>query len=185
MSLQNGRVVARASALFLRRSAEPDGQVWSAPAAMPPVPADSGPIESEVPFAIWTYSASSAAGSAGMPPYEWKQAGAQKFAWARMFRPMVAGHPLTPFTARALAGDVVSSLTHWGTAGLRYINADYTVAIRRLPEGAYIGLAAQSYYGSDGVGAGAATLFDRTGPIGTGTAVALVQPPGAFQPNSG
>ena len=106
----------------------------------------------------------------------------QKFAWTRMFRPMVAGHPLTPFTRAALAGDIISSLTHWGTAGLRYINADYTVAISRLPEGEYIGLAAQSYYGNDGVGAGTATLFDSAGPIGTGTVLALAQPPGAFQP---
>jgi hypothetical protein len=50
--------------------------------------------------------------------------------------------------------------------------------------GEYIGLAAQSYYGNDGVGSGSATIFDGTGPIGTGTALALGQPPGAFQPNS-
>ena len=183
--LQNGQVVARASALFLRRSAEPEGQVWSAPVAIPPLPVKSGPLETEVPFDIWTYSATSRTGSAGMPPLEWEQPGVQKFAWTRMFRPMVAGHPLTPFTRAAFAGDIISSLTHWSTAGLRYINADYTVAISRLPKGEYIGLAAQSYYGNDGVGAGAATLFDSAGPIGTGTALALAQPRGAFQPNHG
>jgi acyl-CoA thioesterase len=181
--LQNGQVVARASALFLRRSAEPEGQVWSAPVAMPPLPAKSDPLEAEVPFGIWTASATSNTGTAGMPPLEWEQPGVQKFAWTRMFRPMVAGHPLTPFTRAAFAGDIISSLTHWSTAGLRYINADYTVAISRLPEGEYIGLAAQSYYGNDGVGAGSATLFDSAGPIGTGTALALAQPPDAFQPN--
>jgi hypothetical protein len=106
----------------------------------------------------------------------------QKFAWARIFRPMVTGRPLTPFARAAFAGDLISSLTHWGTAGLRYINADYTVAISRLPEGEYIGLAAQTYYGNEGVGAGAATLFDSTGRIGTGTALALAQSAGAFQP---
>jgi acyl-CoA thioesterase len=168
--LQNGQVVARASALFLRRGAEPEGQVWSAPVA-------------EVPFGIWTASATSDPGTAGMPPLEWEQPGVQKFAWTRMFRPMVAGHPLTPFTRAAIAGDIISSLTHWGTAGLQYINADYTVAISRLPEGEYIGLAAQSYYGNDGVGAGTATLFDNAGPIGTGTVLTLAQPPGAFKPS--
>ena len=183
--LQNGRVVARASALFLRRSAEPEGQVWSAPVAMPPLPTDSDPLEAEMPFGIWTYSADTEAGSAGMPPLEWEQPGVQKFAWTRMFRPMVAGHPVTPFARAAFAGDIISSLTHWSTAGLRYINADYTVAISRLPQGEYIGLAAESYYGNDGVGAGSATLFDSIGPIGTGTALALAQPPGAFQPNHG
>ena len=181
--LQNGQVVARASALFLRRSSEPEGQVWSTPVAMPPMPANSEQLESEVPFGIWTASATSRPGTAGMPPLEWEQAGVQKFAWTHIFRPMVAGHPLTPFTRAAFAGDIISSLTHWSTAGLRYINADYTVAISRLPEGEYIGLAAQSYYGNDGVGAGSATLFDSAGPIGMGTALALAQPPDAFQPN--
>ena len=179
--LQHGRAVARASALFLRRGAHPEGQVWSGAVAIPPVP-DAGPIEPEMPFEIWTYSANSDDGTPGMPPREWEQPGVQKFAWARLFRPMVAGHPLTPFARAAFAGDIISSLTHWGTAGLRYINADYTVAISRLPEGEYIGLAAQTHYGNDGVGTGAATLFDRIGPIGTGTALALAQPLGAFQP---
>src|ERR1700733_6658165 len=181
--LQHGRVVARASALFLRRSAEPEGQVWSAPVAMPPMPANSEQLEAEVPFGIWTASATSRPGSAGMPPPEWEQHSVQKFAWTRIFRPMVAGHPLTPFTRAAIAGDIISSLTHWGTAGWRYINADYTVAISRLPEGEYIGLAAQSYYGNDGVGAGSATLFDSAAPSGTGTGSALAQPPDALQPN--
>jgi hypothetical protein len=180
--VQHGRVVARASALFLRRSAAPEGQVWSGAVAMPPAPVDADPLKAEMPFDIWTYSANSDDGTSGMPPHEWEQPGVQKFAWTRMFRPMVAGHPLTPFTRAAFAGDIISSLTHWSTAGLRYINADYTVAISRLPEGEYIGLAAQTYYGNHGVGTGAATLFDSTGPIGTGTALALAQPPDAFQP---
>jgi Thioesterase-like superfamily len=179
---QQGRVVARASALFLRRGPQPEGQVWSGAVVIPPVPVDAGPLESEAPFGIWTYSANSDDGSPGMPPLEWEQPGVQKFAWTRIFRPMVAGHPLTPFARAAFAGDIISSLTHWGTAGLRYINADYTVAISRLPEGEYIGLAAQTYYGNEGVGTGSATLFDSTGAIGTGTALALAQPAGAFQP---
>ena len=46
---------------------------------------------------------------------EWEQSDAQKFAWTRIFRPMVQGHPLTPFTRLAFVGDITSSLTHWGT----------------------------------------------------------------------
>jgi Thioesterase-like superfamily len=180
--LQSGRVVARASALFLRRGGEPDGEVWSAPVRMPTAPVDSDGRESETPFSIWTYSAASDTGTLGISGPEWEQAGAQKFAWTRLFRPMVAGHPLTPFTRAAFAGDIISSLTHWGTGGLRYINADYTVAVSRLPEGEYIGLAAQSHYGNDGVATGSATLFDHLGAIGTGTALAIAQSAEAFQP---
>ena len=179
----DGQVVARASALFLRRGEAPDGEVWTGPVTIPALPAGAPDPEPDMPFDIWTYSSNSDSGTPGMPPLEWEQPGVQKFAWTRMFRPMVAGHPLTPFTRASFAGDIISSLTHWGTTGLRYINADYTVAISRLPEGEFIGLAAQTYYGNHGVGTGAATLFDSSGPIGTGTALALAQPPGAFQPN--
>lgn len=179
--LQRGTVVARASALFLRRGEHPDGRVWSTPATMPPLPLDTGDMETDTPFLIWTYGAT-AAGHPGIAAGEWEQSHAQKFAWARLFRPMVHGHPLTPFTRLAFAGDITSSLTHWGTGGLRYINADYTVTASRLPDGEYLGLAANSHYGTAGVATGAATLFDCRGPLGTSSALALAQPAEAFQP---
>ena len=90
--------------------------------------------------------------------------------------------PLTPFTRLAFVGDITSSLTHWGTGGLRYINADYTVTASRLPDGEFLGLAAQSHYGTAGVATGAATLFDQHGPIGTSSALALAQTADAFKP---
>jgi hypothetical protein len=180
---QNGKTVARASALFLRRGEHPDVRVWSAPVAMPPLPADSDDYPADLPFFIWGYGADPDRGSRGMA--EWEQSHAQKFAWTRIFRPMVHGHPLTPFVRLAFVGDVASSLTHWGDGGLRYINADYTVTASRLPDGEFLGLAAQSHYGTAGVAAGTATLFDRHGPIGTGSALALAQPAEAFRPAFG
>jgi acyl-CoA thioesterase len=179
--LQQGQVVARASALFLRRSDHPEGEVWSAPVTMPPLPAEGDDFPIEMPFFIWGYGAT-LDGSPGIAAGEWEQSHSQKSAWTRLFRPMVHGHPLTPFTRLAFVGDITSSLTHWGTGGLRYINADYTVTASRLPDGEYLGLAAQSHYGTHGVATGSATLFDRYGPIGTSSALALAQPADAFQP---
>jgi hypothetical protein len=92
---------------------------------------------------------------------EWGQSHSQKFAWTRVFRPMVQGHPLTPFSRLAFAGDITSSLTHWGTGGLRYINADYTVTASRLPDGEYLGLAAQSHYATAGVNTSIASTQQR------------------------
>lgn len=180
--LQNGKTVARASALFLRRGEHPDVLVWSAPVRMPPLPADVDGFPPDMPFLIWSYGPDLAEGSRGMA--EWEQADFQKFAWTRIFRPMVHGHALTPFVRLAFVGDVTSSLTHWGTGGLRYINADYTVTASRLPDGEYLGLAAQSHYGTAGVATGSATIFDRHGPLGTGSALALAQPAEAFKPSS-
>jgi acyl-CoA thioesterase len=188
--VQNGKTVARASALFLRRGDHPEGDVWSAPVQMPKPPTDSdgfegldgfADIEGHVPFMIWGYGTDVQQGSPGM--IEWEQSHSQKFAWARIFRPMVQGHPLTPFVRLAFAGDITSSLSHWSSAGLRYINADYTVTASRLPNGEYIGLAAQSHYSAAGVASGAATMFDRHGPIGTSVALALAQPADAFKPS--
>jgi Thioesterase-like superfamily len=179
--LQDGKTAARASALFLRRGEHPEGEVWSAPMEMPPLPTSSDGFPADMPFLIWGYGAS-LGGSPGIAAGEWEQSHSQKFAWTRLFRPMVHGHPLTPLVRLAFVGDVTSSLTHWGTSGLRYINADYTITASRLPEGEYIGLAAQSHYGTAGVATGSATLFDRHGPIGTSSALALAQPADAFQP---
>lgn len=75
-----------------------------------------------------------------------------------------------------MAADVTSSITHWGTDGLQFINADYTLTLSRLPEGPCIGLASVTHYGHAGVGIGVATLFDKTGPIGSGMATTLVNP---------
>jgi len=177
--VQSGKTVARASALFLRRGEHPDGRVWSAPVEMPPLPTDSDGFPANLPFFIWSFNTNSQ-GSRGMT--EWEQSHSQKFAWTRIFRPMVHGHPLTPFVRLAFVGDTTSSVTHWGTGGLRYINADYTVTTSRLPDGEYIGLAAQSHYGTAGVATGAATLFDRHGPFGTCSTLALAQPSEAFAP---
>jgi Thioesterase-like superfamily len=178
--VQNGTTVARASALFLRRGDHPDGRVWSAPVEMPPLPTDTDGFPADMQFFIWGYGANLARANSDMT--EWEQSHSQKFAWTRLFRPMVQGHPLTPFSRLAFVGDITSSLTHWGTGGLRYINADYTVTASRLPDGEFLGLAAQSHYAADGVATGAATLFDRHGPIGTSSALALAQPAGAFKP---
>lgn len=179
--VQNGKTVARASALFLRRGERPEGEVWSAPVRMPSLPTDADEFPEDLPFFIWGYGANLERGSRGMA--EWAQSHSQKFAWMRVFRPMVQGHPLTPLSRLAFVGDVTSALTHWGSGGLRYINADYTVTASRLPDGEYLGLAAQSHYGTAGVATGSATLFDQHGPIGTSLALALAQPAEAFNPS--
>jgi hypothetical protein len=101
---------------------------------------------------------------------------------ARLVRPLVDGEPLTPFTRAAMAADVTASLVNWGSEGLKFINADYTLTLSRLPEGSIIGLASQSHSTHDGVATGSATLFDQQGQIGTSVAVSLAQ--SGFRPPS-
>jgi hypothetical protein len=173
--MQNDVMVARAGALFLRRSEHAVDTVWTSPVTMPALPAEPVMLAGDVPMVFHSFGRDPVAGSPGIGVKEWRHHG-QKFAWMRETKFLVDDEPLSPFTRAVMAGDVTSSLTHWGTQGLQFINADYTVTLSRLPEGVYIGLAAVTHYGHAGVATGVATLFDETGPIGSGMATALANP---------
>jgi hypothetical protein len=173
---QNDVMVARASALFLRRSEHTTvDTVWTSPVTMPAVPAEPVMLAGDVPMVFHSFGRDPVAGSPGVGVKEWRHHG-QKFAWMRETKLLVDDEPLSPFTRAVMAGDVTSSLTHWGTEGLQFINADYTVTLSRLPEGVYIGLASLTHYSHAGVAPGVATLFDETGPIGNGMATAVANP---------
>jgi Thioesterase-like superfamily len=172
---QNDVTVARASALFLRRSEHAVDTVWTSPVTMPAIPAEPDVLADDVPMVLHSYGRDPVAGSPGVGVKEWRHHG-QKFAWIRETKFLVDDEPLSPFTRAVMAADVTSSLTHWGTEGLQFINADYTVTLSRLPEGVYIGLASVTHYSHAGVATGVATLFDETGPIGSGMATALANP---------
>lgn len=172
---QNGVMVARASALFLRRSEHAVDTVWTSPVAMPPVPPEPDMLPADLPMLLHSYGRDPVAGTPGVGVDEWRHDG-QKFAWVRETKLLVDDEALSPFVRAVMAADVTSSLSHWGTAGLQFINADYTVTLSRLPEGEYIGLASMTHYDHAGVATGVATLFDESGPIGSGLATALVNP---------
>jgi hypothetical protein len=171
---QAGTIVARASALFLRRGQQPADQVWTSPVAMPAMPPELDEPAEGVPIMLWAQGRDPELGKAGELA-EWQHAG-PKYAWVRDTTPLVEGEPLTPFTRAAMAGDVTSSLTHWSTGGLHFINADYTLTLSRLPEGPYLGLAALTHYSHAGVATGVATIVDQFGPIGSAVATALANP---------
>ena len=172
---QNDVTVARASALFLRRSEHAVNTVWTSPVTMPAMPGEPDVLADDIPMVLHSFGRDPVAGSWGIAAGEWQHDG-QKFAWTRETKLLVDDEPLSPFVRAAMAGDVTSALTHWGTEGLQFINADYTITLSRLPEGAYIGLASVTHYSHAGVATGVATLFDETGPIGSGMATALANP---------
>jgi acyl-CoA thioesterase len=172
---QNDVTVARASALFLRRSEHTADKLWTTPMTMPEIPAELDAVNDDHLILFHSYGRDPVAGSPGIGVDQWAHGG-QKFAWVRETKPLVDDEPLSPFIRATMAADVTSSITHWGTDGLQFINADYTLTLSRLPEGPYIGLASVTRYGHAGVGTGVATLFDKNGPIGSGMATALVNP---------
>jgi hypothetical protein len=90
-------------------------------------------------------------------------------------QPLFEDEPLTPFTRVAMAADVTASLVNWSSEGLKFINADYTLTLSRLPDGPLIGLASQSHSTQDGIATGSAILFDEQGEIGSSISVSLAQ----------
>lgn len=179
--LQGETVVARATALFLRPGERPPGEIWTSPLAMPPVPPTDPIAAAGNPLLVWAYGKDPATPGPSFDLSPWQHAG-PKFVWVRDLIPLVDGEPTSPFARAAMAGDVASSLTHYGTTGLAYINADYTLSLSRLPEGNAIGLAALTHSGHDGIATGAAALFDQHGQIGSATATTLAN--GGFNPPS-
>ena len=173
--VQDGAVVARASALFLRRGDQPADDIWTAPVTMPPVPPAPDPLPRGLTTLVWTYGKDDHTPGPGFGLSAWQHSGPKQI-WVRDIRPLVDGVELTAFTRAAMAGDMVSSLTHYGPEGLQYINADYTLTLARLPDGPYLGLTALTHYSHGGVATGVATMVDQHGPIGSGVANALANP---------
>ncbi|KUI26364.1 hypothetical protein AU196_13645 [Mycobacterium sp. IS-1742] len=171
--LQAGTVVARARALFLRRGPEPVDDAWTSAVGMPPLPPDPAQIGNRTTV-LWVFG-----GADGATPTAdlsgWQQNG-PKSVWVREITPLIAGVELTPVVRAAIAGDYASSLTNFGSTGLPFINADYTVSLSRLPDGPHLGLTALTHHACDGVSTGVAALFDHRGAIGNATVTALANP---------
>jgi hypothetical protein len=163
---QDGELVARASALYLRRGIQPGGEFFTTAITMPPVPEEPARFDESVPMFIQTY------GSDDGGRFPWQHAG-PRYAWIREIRDLVDGEEPTPFVRAAMAVDVTASLTNFSTKGLAFINADYTLTLSRLPVGPYIGLAALTHYSDAGVATGSAALLDTHGPIGSGVSTAI------------
>jgi hypothetical protein len=179
---QTGTIVAQASALLLRRGEQPPGAVWSSTVTMPPLPPEPDDPRAEASMMVWAFGKRPELSGPSFDLTEWGHDG-PKFVWLRDRVPLVEGHEVTPFVRVAMAGDVASSLTHYGTDGLCYINADYTLTLSRVPVGVAIGLAALTHHSVAGVATGTAAVFDADGPIGTATATALANP--GFAPRPG
>ncbi|GAA3827293.1 thioesterase family protein [Sphaerisporangium flaviroseum] len=158
-------VVARASAVLLRKGEQPDGEIWRTPAWDAPAPAELGPP----PPGVWT------------PPFDlwqltrWADPGPGR-AWLRETHPLVEGEAISPLVRVALAADFASPLSNSGTSGLHFINADYTLTLSRMPVGEEVGLEAGGHLSDAGIATSHCTLHDTAGPIGFCVVTAVANP---------
>jgi hypothetical protein len=167
---QEGKIVGQATGLFLRRGEQPSGTIWSPDVVMPPLPTDAQPDGN--PLFVRTYGWGH---SIQTPDEDWPGEGGRKYTWLRLTQPLFDDEPLTAFTRAAMAADVTASLVNWSSEGLKFINADYTLTLSRLPEGDHIGMASHSHSTQDGIATGSAILFDEDGAIGSSISVSVAQ----------
>lgn len=164
--LQEGRAVARATAVFLRPSAQPPGRVWTRQERpdLPPAELLDGSISH-----LW--HTDTTGWSARLSEHQ----NAERKRNFQQPIPVILGEPPSPLAAAATIGESTSMMTHWGDRGVGFINADLTLTMSRLPHGA-IGVQAENHFSTDGVAVGNATLFDRDGFFGACVVTALANP---------
>ncbi|WP_228566933.1 thioesterase family protein [Nocardia sp. SYP-A9097] len=157
--VQQGELRARASAVFLVSAASPPGEIWQ-PQSPLPVPQarlispDGDPPLLRCGESEWTDNLAAGRNAD------------RKVMWQNLI-PLIEGEAISPFQRAAAMGDATNFVCHWGSEGIGFINTDLTLTLSRLPEGPELGLQAQDQSTSGGVAVGTATLYDRSGRLGT------------------
>ncbi|MFD4369484.1 thioesterase family protein [Rhodococcus sp. NPDC058521] len=156
---QDGRIRARASASFLIIGAEPEGKVWSPVRDLPMPPTgclspDGAPPLFKSGDHEWTHDF-----TATQNPH-------RKTTWQSL-PPLVTDEEISPFQRAAVISDATNLVCHWGSEGAGYINTDVTLTLSRLPLGYELGLRAENRVSREGISVGTATLYDRSGALGT------------------
>ena len=162
--VQEGEAMARASAIFLKPTQDPDGTVWR-PDDDPVAPAEV-PVMTE-PSIPWF--ASDAPWSQNFSDH---QNAGRKQTWQHGV-PIVPDEEPSPFTAVASIADSTTMACNWGDQGVRYINTDITLSLARLPRTAEVGLRGERWTGQDGIAVGVASVYDREGVIGQSMVTSL------------
>ncbi|MCW2498951.1 MAG: hypothetical protein JWN87_627 [Frankiales bacterium] len=165
----DGRLIARASAWRVKRTAGVAVPSRARPAPPLPEVADTG----EIPGWVSGY----------LQAMEWRWVQGHLLergpavAWARMREDLVEGEPPSPLQrvlALADSGNGASSeldLRSW-----HFINPELTVHLHREPVGEWVCLDASTTISAGGVGLATSVLSDLDGPIGVGAQTLLVQP---------
>ncbi|WP_327141248.1 acyl-CoA thioesterase domain-containing protein [Nocardia sp. NBC_01327] len=167
--LAGGVPYARASAVFLKRSNQPEGTVWQRDTT-PSTPPEHLAAELEdhgVPLF-----------GSDVHPTGWSmdmaehQGSSRKRMWSRTIS-IVEGEEPSPFAVAAIVGEATSLVTNWGSEGIGFINADLTLTLARMPRGTEMGIESDNHISAEGVAACSAVLYDREGPLGTCVVTAL------------
>jgi acyl-CoA thioesterase len=160
--------VSRASALLIRRTEEPPGNV-----ARPPI-SDVGSPEG-IPSDRWP---GQAPGGGTMENRSLRPTGGPEPAarWTRLTIPLVEGVELSQLVRAAAAAEAASPVSNRSAEGLFYKNADTTAYMHRMPVGEWICLEVVARGSTDGVSASECAMHDEQGVFGRAMVACLATP---------
>jgi hypothetical protein len=161
---QEGRLVARANALFVREREIAHPRAAEI-ATLEPGPDASPPLV--LPFFVEPEGYHTAMElRLAQGPF-----GAGKLAcWMRMRVPLVAGEPISPSARVLVAADSGNGVSMFlDPTAWTFMNADLVVSLQRLPRGEWVGMRAVTLIEEGGVGLADTGLFDASGQIGRAT----------------
>jgi acyl-coenzyme A thioesterase PaaI-like protein len=173
VTLEDGREVARASAVLLHRQ-----QLDGLPADTAGAPLAKGPHDG-TDERWWDEHSDEAFHRTGME-MRWVEgtwAQGPGTVWFRLRRPVVEGEPTSPAQRAAAAADFgngVSQVLPWDE--WLFINTDLTVQLHRPPEGEWVAIEARTIVQPGGTGLAVSVLYDERGPVGTGQQTLYVGP---------
>ena len=156
-----GVLIARASSMMLARSEQRKAAVWATQPWSSPADPESLPVSTlgRVPFDARTFGPGGPIGGPSSP------LDGPRRGWMQEAHPLLAGEVASPLVRLAMTADFASPLVNSGDPTHRFINADLTLYIHRLPQGPWIGLEATGHLDAEGIAIGHATMFDADGPL--------------------
>lgn len=160
----DGREVARAQALSCRTSPLDVAVPRRAAVARLSVPAGGEPLRipgmpDQRSFYYTAMEARLVTGSVTAP--------GPAAVWFRLRHPLIADEEPSPLARAVAAADFASGISWVLPFGrYRYVNADLTVYLHRMPTGDWIGIDAVTTIDVPGVGVTTTQIFDRDGPVG-------------------
>lgn len=97
--------------------------------------------------------------------------------WLRPLVDLVQGEAMTPMERLFSIADCANGIgTRIDITKYTFLNTDLAVHVFRVPEGDWVGIRSETFYGPDGVGATVGTLFDDAGAVGSIAQAVLVRP---------
>ncbi|MQF82880.1 thioesterase family protein [SAR202 cluster bacterium AD-802-E10_MRT_200m] len=176
--------IARGRILMLRKSQNPDNEIWSPPEWNFSYPQNDVLFEANKEFRslpakgspLWeTIEIQSSRPIDLSDHYNTADQPVPRRGWIRETRNLIERCPITQLVRVAQAADIANPYANSGNLGLNYINADISLFLHRMPTGEWIGIEG-SYHGSNfGVSIGTVNLYDQSGRIGQSTVCGIPQ----------